>query len=53
VHLVFAGLKDPVKATMVRYGLLDSIDSQHFFPTLEVAMESFDRAAKDGEPRAV
>jgi high affinity sulfate transporter 1 len=51
VHLVFAGLKDPVKDRMVRYGLLETIARRHFFPTLEVAVESFERAARDGPPR--
>ena len=48
VHLVFAGLKDPVKDTMARYGLVGTIDSQHFYPTLESAVEAFDRSV----PRA-
>jgi high affinity sulfate transporter 1 len=41
VHLAFAELKDPVKDTMVRYGLLETIDRRRFFPTLEVAVEAF------------
>jgi len=41
VHLVFAELKDPVKDKMVRYGLLETIDSRHFYPTLESAVEAF------------
>jgi MFS superfamily sulfate permease-like transporter len=49
VHLVFAGLKDPVKDKLVRYGLLDTIDRRHFFPTLEVAVESMGHAARIGE----
>jgi high affinity sulfate transporter 1 len=42
VHLAFAGLKDPVKDKLVRYGLLDTIDHRHFFPTLDVAVEAFE-----------
>jgi high affinity sulfate transporter 1 len=41
IHLVFAELKDPVKDKIVRYGLLDTIDHQHFFPTIEVAITTF------------
>jgi len=41
IHLVFAELKDPVKDNIIRYGLLESIDRQHFFPTLGVAVEAF------------
>lgn len=41
VHLVFAELKDPVKEKMVRYGLLETIDSRHFYPTLQTAVAAF------------
>ena len=41
IHLVFAELKDPVKEKIVRYGLLETIDSQHFYPTLETAVAAF------------
>jgi MFS superfamily sulfate permease-like transporter len=44
VHLAFAGLKDPVKDTMISYGLLDTIDARHFFPTLENAVEYIESA---------
>ena len=46
IHLVFAELKDHVREKMVRYGLLDTIDHRHFFPTLEVAVEEFHQEAK-------
>jgi high affinity sulfate transporter 1 len=46
IHLAFAELKDPVKDKIVRYGLLETIDSRHFYPTLEVAVEEFNRAAR-------
>ena len=41
IHLVFAELKDPVKEKIVRYGLLDTIDHQHFYPTIEIAVAAF------------
>ncbi len=41
VHLVFAELKNPVKEKIIRYGLLDTIDSRHFYPTLETAVAAF------------
>jgi high affinity sulfate transporter 1 len=44
VHLAFAELKDPVKETMQRYGLLETIDRRRFFPTIEVAVAAFDSA---------
>ena len=42
VHLAFAELKDPVKETMQRYGLLETIDRRRFFPTVDVAVAAFD-----------
>ncbi|MCP4363317.1 MAG: sulfate permease [Chloroflexi bacterium] len=41
IHLVFAELSDPVKDKIVRYGLLETIDSRHFYPTLETAVAAF------------
>ena len=41
IHLVFAEMKDPVQEKIVRYGLLDTIDQRHFFPTIEVAVAAF------------
>ena len=39
IHLVFAELKDPVREKIERYGLLDTIDRRHFYPTIDVAVE--------------
>ena len=49
IHLVFAELTDPVKDDIIRYGLLDTIDSRHFYPTLETAVDAFfeEMEAKD------
>jgi high affinity sulfate transporter 1 len=41
VHLVFAGLKDPVRDRIIQYGLLETIKKKHFFPTVEAAVQSF------------
>ena len=43
IHLVFAELKDSVKVKIERYGLLETIDRRHFFPTIEAAVEAFQR----------
>jgi high affinity sulfate transporter 1 len=45
--LVFAELKDPVRRKIERYGLTREIESQHFFPTVEAAVDTF-RAKTDG-----
>src|SRR3954452_3051766 len=39
--LVFAELKDPVRRKLERYELTDAIESRHFFPTVEAAVEAF------------
>ncbi|SNS27693.1 high affinity sulphate transporter 1 [Geodermatophilus saharensis] len=39
--LVFAELKDPVRAKIDRYGLDRAIEPQHFFPTVDAAVEAF------------
>jgi high affinity sulfate transporter 1 len=39
--LVFAELKDPVRAKLERYELVGPLDPAHFFPTLEAAVDAF------------
>jgi high affinity sulfate transporter 1 len=39
--LVFAELKDPVRAKLERYELIGPLDPDHFFPTLGAAVDSF------------
>jgi high affinity sulfate transporter 1 len=39
--LVFAELKDPVRRKIERYGLTRAIEPQHFFPTVDAAVERF------------
>jgi high affinity sulfate transporter 1 len=41
ISLVFAELKDPVRAKIERYGLTRTIDPRHFFPTIETAVSAF------------
>ena len=41
--LVFAELKDPVRAKLERYQLIGPLDPGHFFPTIDVAVEAFRR----------
>ncbi len=44
--LVFAELKDPVRAKLERYQLIGPLDPDHFFPTLDAALDHFRRATK-------
>jgi MFS superfamily sulfate permease-like transporter len=46
MHLIFAELKDPVKDKIVRYGLLETIDRQHFYSTIELAVATFYQEAQ-------
>jgi high affinity sulfate transporter 1 len=41
--IVFAELKDPVRAKLERYQLIGPLDPEHFFPTLDAAIEAFRR----------
>jgi high affinity sulfate transporter 1 len=41
ISLVFAELKDPVRAKVERYELIGPLDPDHFFPTLDAAIEAF------------
>jgi high affinity sulfate transporter 1 len=43
ISLVFAELKDPVKAKVDRYELTRTIEPAHFFPTIDAAVEEFIR----------
>ena len=40
-HLVFAEMKDPVRAKIDRYELTRTISPDHFFPTLRAAVDAF------------
>jgi len=57
IALVFAEMKDPVRAKVERYGLTRTIDPAHFFPTLTAAITAYRRETGTdwtpaaGEPR--
>jgi MFS superfamily sulfate permease-like transporter len=41
IALVFAGMKDPVRQKIERYGLARKIEARHFFPTIGAAVAAF------------
>jgi len=41
IHLVFAEMKDPVRRKIDRYELTRTIDPEHFFPTLDDAVQGY------------
>ena len=57
IHLVFAEVKDPVKDKIIAYGLLDTIDSRHFYPTIKRAVKEFKTITEsvdlDGEGKPI
>jgi MFS superfamily sulfate permease-like transporter len=50
ISLVFAELKDPVRAKIERYGLTRTINPRHFFPTIEAAVAAFRQETGAGWP---
>jgi len=42
-RFILAELKGPVSDKIERYGLYETIDGRHFYPTIEVAIEEFHR----------
>ena len=48
-HLIFAEVTPPVKEKIIAYGLLDTIDHQHFYPTIKQAVKAFRKAVKARE----
>jgi high affinity sulfate transporter 1 len=52
ISLVFAELKDPVRRKIERYGLARTIDTRHFFPTVETAVAAFRAQAGAEYPQA-
>jgi high affinity sulfate transporter 1 len=47
IHLIFAELKTHVVEKVERYGLLETLDRRHFYPTIEVAVEEFQREVRN------
>jgi high affinity sulfate transporter 1 len=43
ISLVIAEMKDPVREKIERYKLTDTIDPQHFFPTITQAVKAYQR----------
>jgi MFS superfamily sulfate permease-like transporter len=39
VHLAFAEMRSRLQDLTLRYGLLETLDREHFYPTLEAALE--------------
>ncbi len=40
VHLAFAELRGRLQELTLRYGLMETLDHDHFYPTLEAALDA-------------
>ena len=38
-HMAFAEMRGRLQDLVLRYGLLETLDREHFYPTLEAALE--------------
>lgn len=50
IHLAFAELRSRLQDLTLRYGLMETLDREHFYPTLEAALEAIQ--ASDAAQRA-
>ena len=46
ISLVFAEMKDPVRAKITRYGLTRTIDPRHFYPTIRAAVSAYEATGR-------
>ncbi|UGT62483.1 SulP family inorganic anion transporter [Nocardia asteroides] len=46
IRLAFAEMKGPIKDRLIRFGVGDRFGPGHFYPTVEAAVEAFDRRAE-------
>ena len=42
IHLAFAELRGRLQELILQYGLMDTLDSGHFYPTLETALHAIE-----------
>lgn len=47
IRLVFAEMKGPIKDRLIRFGLKERFDAEHFYPTVEAAVADFRNRDRD------
>ena len=47
VHLAFVELRDRLQDRVRRYGLNTTLDREHFYPSLDQALDAINNAAED------
>jgi high affinity sulfate transporter 1 len=50
IHIAFAELKDPARDRILAYGLFETFDAGHFYPTLQEAVAAFRLEAAEARP---
>ena len=48
VNMAFVELRDRLKDRVLRYGLLETLDHDHFYPTIRRAIEELRREEAEG-----
>ncbi len=51
VHLAFAELRNRLQDLVLQYGLLETLDAEHFYPTLDTAIAAVHEQAQQGQQR--
>ena len=47
IHLAFAELRSRLQDLTLRYGLMETLDRDHFYPTLEAALRRISAESED------
>jgi alpha-acetolactate decarboxylase len=46
IHFAFVGMRDRLKDLMLDYGLFETLDSEHFYPSVKRALAAMERSRK-------
>ncbi|MFA9270503.1 MAG: SulP family inorganic anion transporter, partial [Baekduiaceae bacterium] len=52
VHMAFAEMRDRLQDLVLRYGLFETLDRDHFYPTLGTAIAAIEAESRDATPPA-
>jgi high affinity sulfate transporter 1 len=51
IHMAFAEMRQRLQELTLRYGLFETLDRDHFYPTLDAALRAI--STEDGDPSAI
>ncbi|UUY03095.1 SulP family inorganic anion transporter [Svornostia abyssi] len=52
IHMAFAEMRDRLQDLVFRYGLFETLDRDHFYPTLDTAIAAIEAESRDATPPA-